>query len=121
MSANWSGSPAGTFNQIASGSSGVAGNVTVIGAPAAGLAIYVQSIAIDNAGLGAGANAYGAFHPAGGAVFAPLGINGAGGATQFAMVNFPGGFRLPDATALQVNIGANAISWYITYTIGPTI
>jgi len=116
MSVNPSGSPVGTFNLQATGTFGVANNQQVIAAPAAGLAIYVQMVTTATT-LGAGVNAVSTFHAAGGAAFTLIVNSGALSPQHI----FPGGWRLPAATALQIDVATNNVVATVTYTIGPSI
>jgi hypothetical protein len=121
MGTVWSGSPVGTFTLIASQGFGVGANQQIIPAPGAGLAIYLQNVESANFGLGAAVNASADYHAAGGITFLSHGLTGAAFSSSQQITSFPGGFRLPANTALQVNIGLQTVFCEITYTIGPSL
>ena len=94
------------------------GNQAVIAAPGAGLSLYLQTATFTN--LAAGAVTTLSLHPAGGnpIAFATLPV----GQAPY-MVNYPGGFKLPVNTALQVDVaggGGNILIVTVTYIIGPS-
>lgn len=91
-----------------SGSSVVAAGVTtLINAPGNGLSIYMQSVSSNNTNSCLWQNSSGA-------IFADTStVNNA--ALQ---ANFPGGFRVGNNLAVQVNTGG-ALRATFTYTIGP--
>lgn len=96
----------------------VANNQVVIASPGAGLSIYIQTVEIVNNALAAGAiSSVNLLAGVGGTLLAVPSINGA--AQLFKDLTFPGGFKLPAATALIANVATNTCFMIVTYTIGP--
>lgn len=98
----------------------VGANQQIIAAPAAGLAIYIQSLSGASGGLAAVAS-FAEFHAAGGALISTIVMQGAVGSGYSQQHIFPGGFKLPAATALQVNIVNGTMRASGTYWIGTSI
>lgn len=112
MSANWSGSPVGTYTFYNRAVFNVGNNQAVILAPGAGLSIYLLYICCST----------------GGAVSNPVFKDGNG--TFFLSVNvlngtvfcpFDGGLRMPTNKGVDVNVATNAVDISFAYAVGPTI
>lgn len=112
MSHNPSGSPVGVFSSYVRAIFGVAAGQQIIAAPAAGLAIYLQSISASTGG----ANSNPVFKDGAGTAFESINV-----AAGTVISVFPGGLRLPAASKLQVDVNTNPVDISVRYTIGPAL
>lgn len=89
--------------------------ISVVAAPGAGLAIYLQSLNVND--NGAAGNTFVIMQDGGGTQIAVFIIQG--GTFYDRQYTYPGGLKLAANSALRGQCGATAVGLAVTYTIGP--